>query len=59
MSQLAKLGAFSVHLSAQGGRFGNAILATAKISETCGTTGFCHGVIRSVLCILTSQTITP
>lgn len=47
MSQLAKLGAFSVHLSAQGGRFGNAILATAKISETCGTTGFlswCHQV---------------
>lgn len=47
MGQLAKLGAFSAHLSAQGSRFGDAILATAKISETCGTTGFlswCHQV---------------
>ncbi|UTO04473.1 acyl-CoA/acyl-ACP dehydrogenase [Moraxella sp. FZLJ2107] len=47
MAQLAKLGAFSAHLNAQGNRFGDAILATAKIGETCGTTGFlswCHQV---------------
>lgn len=47
MAALAKLGAFSVHLSSQGNRFGDAILATAKIAEVCGTTGFlswCHQV---------------
>ncbi len=47
MAQLARLGAFSAHLSSQGSRFGDAILATAKIGEVCGTTGFlswCHQV---------------
>ncbi len=47
MGKLARLGAFSAHLSSQGSRFGDAILATAKIGEVCGTTGFlswCHQV---------------
>lgn len=47
MAQLARLGAFSAHLSSQGSRFGDAILTTAKIGEVCGTTGFlswCHQV---------------
>lgn len=47
MAQLARLGAFSAHLSSQGSRFGDAILATAKIGEACGTTAFlswCHQV---------------
>ncbi len=47
MGELAKFGAFSAHLNSQGNRFDTAILATAKIGEVCGTTGFlswCHQV---------------
>ncbi|MCL1624129.1 acyl-CoA/acyl-ACP dehydrogenase [Moraxella sp. Tifton1] len=47
MSVLGKAGAFSRHLTDHGGDFGTAILATAKIAQTCGTTGFlswCHQV---------------
>lgn len=47
MGELARLGAFSAHLNAQGNRFATAIRATAKIGEVCGTTGFlswCHQV---------------
>lgn len=47
MGHLGKAGAFLPHLSAHGGRFDMAILATAQIAKVCGTTGFlawCHQV---------------
>lgn len=47
MGELAKLGAFAPHLNSQGNDFFKAILSTAKIAQTCGTTGFlawCHQV---------------
>lgn len=47
MSHLGKAGVFLPHLSAHGGRFDTAILATAQIAKVCGTTGFlawCHQV---------------